>query len=408
MADLIHNVKGIYKWLNGSPLFRKDMLIEAGKLAQKLKTLEPGEIYHITGFDGKLQEMSVPVFDKATQELALHFIGYHELAKNMDANGRLISKNPADVVPYKIVTGQISRHVKQKLCHVEEGRPVPWEDWKERWENGEWKAYSKALRDIVKKHKEKLQSVDQLVCFAIGSLNTYVPNLPLEFKKELPARYIQHLAAWTIRKAIQGIQNNDLARDKPLPILAQDPGYCDNCKKVLHSTLGTDATSSFCDGFQAITPASLVIVICPGQDICGMIADITAPFNGPTAMLCDTIEHYDTNGRVLELNDPWLRWDGWTESHCQKISATGTTDQITENMWKYRERCTIDYLDDSYDHLGMSHMEWMAKKPPAPAKIRREDYGDNKEYDDAKAYSSKMHQAAGKVIFRDLSFYMKK
>ncbi|KAF2652805.1 hypothetical protein K491DRAFT_760093 [Lophiostoma macrostomum CBS 122681] len=384
------------------------MLIEADNLAQKLNALEPGEIYHVTGFDGKIHDLSVPKFDKTTHDLAVHFIGYHELAKNMDANGNFVSTEHTDVVPYQIVTGPISRHTKQKLCHVEEGRQEPWDEWKYRWENGEWKTYSKALRDLVEKHKEKLKFVDQIVCFALGSSNTYVPNLPPQYEKELPARYIQHLAAWTIRKALQGIQKSDNPNDKPIPILAQDPGYCDNCKKVLHDTLGIESTSGCYDGFKAITPTSLVIVICPGEDICGMIADITATFDGPVAMLCDTIQHTDLNGKVLTLYEPWSRWDGVTEKNCKKLSVTGTADQMTETLWKYSEDCTNDYFGDSYDHLGMSHKEWMATKPPVAAQVKREDFPNTKQFEDAKAYSSKMYQAAAKIVFRDLSFYVKK
>jgi hypothetical protein len=130
----------------------------------------------------------------------------------------------------------------------------------------QWHKLKDRLTKSIKDHGDKLKDVDQIICFGLGS-----------FCYNQPRSFMQHLAALTVRNAIQDLRN-DSAQIK---ILAQDPAYCSNCKDIaLEQLEGIEAVTTF-KGHRLLSKTTLTISIAPGAPVCQIIADITRKYGGP-------------------------------------------------------------------------------------------------------------------------------
>jgi hypothetical protein len=212
---------------------------------------------------------------------------------------------------------------------------------------------------------------------------------------------------------------------KPLPIFAQDPEYCKQCKKALWDTLDIQAYSD-CTGFRAITGNTLVMCIAPSGPLVGLICDITQDFKGPLAMLCNEIDLETPKWDGIQPVDAWLKWDQWDGKRRsgQNDHGNWTKDHPTRNMVKYANRCHSEYFGDFQDCYEIPYTEHRRTTwdLPYPGEIRmnREKFppgrnGDEeykkkygREYSEHFAAAERAVKPKAKPNFGDLRFYVRR
>jgi hypothetical protein len=153
----------------------------------------------------------------------------------------------------------------------------------------QWKRTHTKLIQVLRDHANSLLEVDKVMCFALGSRD-----------HRKPTSFVQHLAAATIRDPLQDLQIA-AGKRKPIEIIAQDPAYDVQCKLILRCELDIRAVTDL-EGFLSITKNTFVVSISPGAPVMEIIADISIPYSGPAAMLCNEISDaylapdYESNG----------------------------------------------------------------------------------------------------------------
>jgi hypothetical protein len=315
---------------------------------------------------------------------------------------------------------------------------LPWDARKDKWENGVWKEYADKLKELVKNYWTTLKNVDKIVCFALGYLQTGM-TIERVIKREYPRRYVQHLAADTIRQTLHDLADEDWSQknggQKPqrgkdpidptgprhVPIIAQDPAYCEKCKEVLKNTLDIDATE-LCDGFLKLTENTLVVCIAPGTAIRGVICDITRSFNGPLAMLCDEIEMETKRSDGESPVDEWLKWDKWDgASSSTDKELCPQNDLTTKSMAEYSRNCNYDEFRDFEKFKGITYKESITKYSDWPIslvelnerldELPRTPGEKEKEYEQKYGHAYQRHKAfvtAREPFFGDLNLYVKR
>lgn len=381
MQNLLYNFTGVYKFinkLNREVLWTKDMVEEMHDLSENLPSMKPGDVYEVRAFDGDIERLSIPDLGE-NQHLGIEIVGHQTLSQILDDNGDIRTrKNKYRRVPFFVTVRGETYHLKFTTCFPKPGMgpwnkvsQTPWDYWKNKWEDGHFKKdYIDELRRLINKNASALKDVDNIVCFALGYLDTG-DWLAKDETVEHPRRYVQHLAAKTIREEIKKLNQKDV------PITAQDPEYCDNCKKVLKETLDIEAITS-CDGFLQITENTLVVCISPGTTIRGVIADITHSFKGPLAMLCDEIEV--TDAKIWKDGayriEPWLKWDKWDgreSSSSYEGEKPIPNDHTTKNMAEYCKRCHCEEFHDFAAFKGITFKKSRTECSDWPSTIKELD-----------------------------------
>ncbi|KAF2798811.1 hypothetical protein K505DRAFT_333136 [Melanomma pulvis-pyrius CBS 109.77] len=338
-----NDISRFYKWLDGKPLFKRNMIEAANKLLKQLRLneLEEGDEYQVPDFlDGK-QTFLVPNYEG--EKLSISFFDYQQFSQNINEDGVFPDNiDPHVAVPFILTTIGSPRHTTQKLCHPEPGKDSPWKDWETNWETNkeswEHEPTSQRLRTLIRKHAAQLENVDRIICFALGSLDC-----------SRRRSYIQHVAACTIRDTLLELPGKD---KHSVCILSQDPAFCPQCINVL-GDLGIEATTG-CAGWLEITENTFVICISPSAPVCQIIADITTESGKPpAAMLCNVIE------------DEYLSFP----------LAYRTADGSTEQMVAYKESCVEDDFSDFPKDITFngrtftSREDYRVNGPPAAANM---------------------------------------
>jgi hypothetical protein len=371
---LPHSFTGVYKFINDTlkrdTLWTRDMVVEIDQLSRKIPELEPGEAYEVKDLHGKTRTLHVPDYDPKTDFLLIEIVGHQALAQMLDQDGNFKrTANDYRYVPFFIRKQTNEFHVSQQICFPNKdnwAKPEsPWSLWKKEWDEPRWAKRSQQLRDLVKKRWSILRSVDQIVCFALGYLETGIPVKGTTIKIPRPKRFVQHMAVDTIRRTLEELSANESneanAPIRSIPVFAQDPAYCDNCISVLKKELNIEATRH-CDGFLKLRENTLVVCIAPGTAVRGVVFDITRALNGPLAVLCDEIEMNPTRWDGKGPGPEWLRWDEWDGATPSEDNEKSIPNDFTTNtMAEYCKKCSSDEFGDYKELTGISYKDAKSK-----------------------------------------------
>lgn len=400
--------------------------IRIAQLSTELSSFGPGKLYKSIDIFGNHHDQ--PIQDKIsvlglvilTLVIAPYIDIAHEVAQNVDASG-------GTKLLWTVVVREAHEHTKMRACCK---RGLVYTNWQSRWvtaksvreENrrlntlewegsthgpeftafgichspsaaeqaederlrSQWKRKRDVLTGLIHKHADKLQGVDQILCFGLG---------PLDQKR--PKSFVQHLAAVTIRDTLHDIRS-EKGVTTTIPIIAQDPLYCLHCKLELQKELEIRAVTDQ-EGFLAVTKNSIVITVAPGAPVCQIIADITVDDGGPLALLCNS------------FNDDYLAQEREPRGHY-------TTDEPTKNMVAYKNHCTVESFDDTELVLGMTYQDF-EKRFEFPARIRQKllqagsnlDTNENINPQDRHRYdeSVRMWKLESEIDFGNLALHVK-
>ncbi|KAJ4301759.1 hypothetical protein N0V90_003853 [Kalmusia sp. IMI 367209] len=374
-AALLHKKVMDFNELLESQKGSPDMIVQSriGNLQTSLGTFTPGNTYEVPTISGKLKERKIP--DVAPEErLLLCLNGIVHISQAFSAEGE-IDDDASQALLYELKPKAVTTHEDKSTCTISntDTDSPPWEFWKESWRTGAWhnsrndiwntklvnarwqkappllseeankldkwatiwRTLSDRLKNFITKYESALKDVDQVVCFALGSLDVGYPR-----------SFVQHLAANTVAEAL-----NELRRTKgistPVSTFAQDPAYCDNCIDILQSELNIKATKSH-EAFSKVNKNTFVITFAPTGPICPIIADLTREFDGPAAMLCDEI--------IDDYMEPQHEKGTWIDNY------------PTSTLVDYKKKCFSEYFGDDKELLGMSHEEFRNKYPLVPSR----------------------------------------
>ena len=347
-----------------------NLLNERTALDDKLGDFGHGTKYTSPDVLGNHHEREVPEKPKDGQFLDLIIEPYWDIAKGLSA---CATDSSAAQPLYSIVTRPTTRHQKFGLCHGNNtNTATPYELWKDRWLHPapphgatDWKCWRKtttlepttheyilesvnmtalnaaereeeercfrqwwqtreSLKTAVVKHGHALMNVDKILCFGLGSLDC-----------RRPKTFVQHLAAVTIRDALLSFLGNRNI-DRTIPIFAQDPAYCENCRDTLSTLLPDFHPITDFDGFKKVDKHSLVITVAPSAPVCQIISDLTLDDGGPAAIVCDLFG----DDYLAQERDP----DG-----------DYTCDEPTKNIVEYKSRCEKHSIGDIEMVLKMDY-----------------------------------------------------
>jgi hypothetical protein len=186
------------------------------------------------------------------------------------------------------VTDAVPTPIPAECCHNAsrlENMDMSIKDWEKT------KVY-KTLVDYVGKRAGIMTDVKNMVCFGLGRLR-YDPHN--EFGHHADKCLLQHYAAVKIRDIIAEKQNK---KPEEIPIFAQDPAYCENCKWLLKNKFGEKSDDGKYgievvesnSGYLKVDGNTFVMSICPYAPIRQIIGDITLGTGGPAGMLCNIIQ----------------------------------------------------------------------------------------------------------------------
>jgi hypothetical protein len=366
----------------------------AKAIAMDVYRPEGGGNYTAVCFDGIIRTFTSPKFDPRRQILEISPVHALELSQNIVPPGTIkhawevipegtfISNDPRHLQSFSITVNDIPRHITEKECVGMEGWD-PWSKWIQEWKTGKWTRYAWWLKGLIYKHGEKLKYVDQIICFALGSLQKNIEwideDTGIPGYKEFPRVFIQHMVAVTIRDTIHEILEREpqAGEDQPrktIRILSQDPAYCRNCSKVLLKHLQIETTRDF-QGMVDVADQdknSFVISMSATNNIVSMICDVTKPFRGPLAMLCDEIELQQRSWSGAHISGaPWLRWDEWNGSDPRNSAIYPYGDQTTKNMALYVKGCDSEYFGDFTEKVGIHARDFVPAHHEGVMDIKR-------------------------------------
>ncbi|KAF2713430.1 hypothetical protein K504DRAFT_450128 [Pleomassaria siparia CBS 279.74] len=376
---------GLYELLlHGKPLFTRTMIEDAEKIWTDVNTgvLVQGAEYKVpVHFDHDHSEkVSLQVPECASdQQRVLDFDDYQTVCKHIAANSTVRPAFSLRTIP--------SRHLRDKTCFIQPSDEVTWETLREEWERN---PASQRLKMLIDRHADRLQHVDQIVCFALGALD-----------KTRKREYTQHLAACTIRDALEGPPGCSGGK-KIAKILAQDPTYCDNCTSILLRSTGIETTTGF-EGTLQVTENTLVVCISPSAPICQMLADLAfeAGRKMPIAMLCNDIDDDNYDEQNHHLSPHPARYP--------------TADGPTQRLIEYKNACVEDIFTDFPDnitfdgHRYTSAEDWRADPPPVGPRMESvyaKETGERIEQ--LKAESRICVRGRNRSLFGDLRLYVRK
>jgi hypothetical protein len=200
-----HDDSGVYIW-------SKSLMAEAQKthkLGEKLNSIWDKETFDGVNIFGKMRRVFLPNLSSPEKKLGVHLLRIKEIVEDLAHE----DTTPDSAGPlYELVEVKSSEHESKCLCIHQD---PPWRFWKNMWETGNcelgnkfwsrkisekgeltygsvtisedpkvknrmqkqqamaemWKMLSDRLRTIITKHAEKLNNVDKIVCFGLGTLN---------------------------------------------------------------------------------------------------------------------------------------------------------------------------------------------------------------------------------------------
>jgi len=354
----------------------KSIEIKVEQLTEKINILQtqlgdfgPGKQYDTIDISGKHHSRAIPELSDLEPFLDLRLLPYMYISKGLGNYGityiweiqtrgesehkRVNSCPPSDdswkFWKYRCQTGAVSvngkvwravpgelderKQLRYGFKKLDELSPAARD--KEEEVAAQWNLTRTKLVDIIHKHADRLKDVDKIVCFALGSLH---------YRKS--KSYVQHLAATTIRDTLYEIQKA-AGQDTSIEVIAQDPAYDEQCKRILREELNIRAVADF-EGFLSITKNTFIVSIAPSAPIVEVIADVTLGFGGPAAILCD------------EISDDYLAPESDSDG------AYGS-EWSTKNSVEFKSRCESEDFGDAQDLLGMIYAEHDVKWPTSPA-----------------------------------------
>lgn len=408
----------------GEALWDPEMVRRMNQVATTIDTFGPegGGLYMVVCFDGAIRVFRAPKYDPGRQVLNIAPVHAISLSQNIIPSGTFrpegsfVSHDPEHLKSFSITVMDLPRHILMKECIGLENWD-PWSKWIVEWKWGRWMKYSWWLKGLIYKHKDRMRHVDQIVCFALGSLQKNMEwvdkDTGVTGYKEFPRIFIQHMVPFTIRETIYEILEQESVKlpkgakgqsRKIIPIVAQDPAYCHVCSAILKEHLDIETTYDF-QGMIDIADKdknSFVVTISPTNDLISMICDVTASFGGPLAMLCDEIELHQTswNGTLIP-GAPWLRWEGWYGRDPKNSSIYPSGDQTTKNMAQYVDRCRSDYFGDFTEKVGMRHSDFIPDQHEAAIEIKKRRLKFGPENDPDQPYPAAVEGTKGDKMYLD-------
>jgi len=400
------HLTSLYEFLRGRCIWTQNVLWEAHKLHQKVlqfneihqnitasrqleaEKLFPDGEYTVIDISGRTQTCQVPDIQKG-QKLILSLKGVVEISEDFHEN------ETHKKLLYKLIAVPKPRHeTESSQCSQPEN---PWDFWKESWTTGAWKVdqrcwwwkavgpniiwgwhetqglkpsiatgresvaktwskLSSRLDSLIKENAQRLEKVDKVLCFGLGSLSVSKPR-----------SFVQHLAARTVADALEKINGG-----RSIEVHAQDPEYCKNCVNLLWDKLQIHARNDLGYFFE-INESTFIITISPAGPIRSIIIDLAQIFDGPAAMLCD------------EISDDCMA--------PEKMEGNWIDDEPTKNLCDYAKNCTKEYFGDCKDVMDRSWAQWKTEEKP---------------FQDMNDDEKKLLSLSTRVSFGDVYLYIQK
>ena len=220
--NLFHSLQGFYIWYHdtylkndwkraiasqgyGDEFWDRGMIQQMNDVSKNLHEFNRngGTSYAALCFDGLTRQIISPKFDPTKEKLMIWPIGITDFAQNVNLKGKVISVKPEHLRSFSVRTCEKSRHELDRECFPQTGE-MPWGKWKQEWRNGKSSSLSSRLKGLIHKHRERLKTVDQILCFALGPLQSNKRIFldaarTQKLDKEFPKAFVQHMAAVTIR-----------------------------------------------------------------------------------------------------------------------------------------------------------------------------------------------------------------
>ncbi|KAJ4373294.1 hypothetical protein N0V83_003588 [Neocucurbitaria cava] len=202
--------------------------------------------------------------------------------------------------------------------------------WKGEWTNSEM--YHRITAFLDEHAGKTMQHVDKIICFGLGCFDA---KYPLAVK----CRYIQHLAAYTIRDVIAQKQGGE-----PPKIYTQEPHYCKAAIALVKARFDMEVLEDP-EGFRALDGNTFVMTVSPDVPVRQVAFGLTHEFGGPAGMFCNSItsEGLECDGKGSEARD----------GH-HSVSPYRTCEP-SPGLWRYKQESVwMEYSDmASFGDIGV-------------------------------------------------------
>lgn len=240
-------------------------------------------------------------------------------------------------------------------CCLKPKRQEDYAEWTKEWKNSPF--YFSFMDKFVSKAR-LMTEVKSVACFGLGELKQDTDRSPYD---HIIANYLQHIVALEIRNWLAFKQKME---PKNIPIYAQDPKYCTNCKDILENELGFQVVEGN-SGFLNVDGNTFVVTSAPTVPVRQIVGDLTKGVGGPAGFLCQPID-----GDGVEASD-------------------GIVDMPSRNLYQFAVAATRNHM-------------------MAVWRTERDDSSDEESDVTNSVYYDEQYPVVKASIFPDFAIYLKK
>jgi hypothetical protein len=283
----------------------------------------------IRTFDGNGEAHEIPAQGPGK---ILRYASYHQAVHKAEAQSA--SDKGFEYMLVRVTDADPATPPKE--CCDTEGRKEKYAEYTKQWKATAW------FGNFIKKVEEKAKSmveVKSIACFGLGHLEAN-PNFA---PTHMIANYLQHVVVLEIRTLL-AVEHKVPPED--IPIYAQDPKYCTNCKDILEKELGFTVMESN-SGFLKVDGNTFVITSAPSVPVRQIVGDLTKDVGGPAGILCQPIDGdgVETANKIVDMPSPSIN-EFANKAYLTNMAMTFTAERADSSDEESDLQNSVFYSDE--------------------------------------------------------------